>query len=769
MTNRFSPYTPVPVLEDVPEELAVYLTEHRADFPDRSSSSAEPCRTYPYGAARRPRPRLRRGHQRRGVRAPVEDSPGAVPARPTRSGRRASSAPTRRSCAGTPGRRVLEVDANGNTIRELGYQPPVAGHDVVLTIDRRVQAVAEQALREELERSRQPAVDERQPQATSPAGSAVVLDPRDGSVVAMASYPDLRPGRLHRRHRRRRVGRAQRPGQLLPAHQPGHPGPVRAGLDLQARSPRYAGLTTRLHHAAVDLRRRAARTDSPHCRGRQLHLPQRRAAGRTDGSTCRGRSPCRATCTSTTSAPASGSTATSTATPSRTPAGLFGMGADTGVPLPNEKAASSRRPRKWRRHEENPTAFPDGSWQAGDNVNMAIGQGDVLVTPIQLANAYATLANGGTALRSPNIALARCSARARGGRRGPTSPASSGHVVLPADWRDPITRRVHRRRERPRRHRPRDLLRLPRGLAGRREDRHRRGRRARPTPPCSSAWRRCRGPQYVAVAFMEESGFGGVAAAPLVRRMFEPLADPMATARGPRCTPSSGPIDAGCPPEAAPRLPPVDPAAQSADPLADGDVGRWISPPDSLLRRQRGITGGGPIATVRRGGSSGSRRRVARLEPGRRLAPPRPRPRRRVAAIGAIGVLMVYSRHPRARWVRAVRHHLPQAPGAVRGLGFGADGCVSAVRLPPRSRLGRRCIYSGVLPRCWPSSCRRSGRSARAPRRGSSSAPSSSSRRSWRRSPSSWGWPRSSPSSADELDLRRLGRRSSSSPACRSG
>jgi penicillin-binding protein 2 len=95
---------------------------------------------------------------------------------------------------------------------------------------------------------------------------------------------------------------------------------------------------------------------------------------------------------------------------------LFGIGSATGVDLPYEAVGNLPDP-KWRaaiskvevQYEKKhhvpccTIAYP-GSWTVGDNVNLAVGQGDVLVTPLQLAVAYSAIANGGTIVR-PHIGL----------------------------------------------------------------------------------------------------------------------------------------------------------------------------------------------------------------------------------------------------------------------------------------------------------------------------------------------------------------------------
>ena len=83
----------------------------------------------------------------------------------------------------------------------------------------------------------------------------------------------------------------------------------------------------------------------------------------------------------------------------------FGFGKATGVGLAGDQ--TGRIPTRSFNVDLNKDS-PDATsrtWRRGDSASLAVGQGDVLVTPLQLANAYAVFANGGT-LYTPRLAAA---------------------------------------------------------------------------------------------------------------------------------------------------------------------------------------------------------------------------------------------------------------------------------------------------------------------------------------------------------------------------
>ncbi|MBA2504884.1 MAG: penicillin-binding protein 2 [Thermoleophilaceae bacterium] len=81
-------------------------------------------------------------------------------------------------------------------------------------------------------------------------------------------------------------------------------------------------------------------------------------------------------------------------------AGRLGLGRRTGIDLPGEAAGLIPDP-EWR-DELFKKKLTDRPWAAGDNINLSVGQGDLQANPLQLAVAYATVANGGRVVR-PHI------------------------------------------------------------------------------------------------------------------------------------------------------------------------------------------------------------------------------------------------------------------------------------------------------------------------------------------------------------------------------
>lgn len=87
---------------------------------------------------------------------------------------------------GKRGLSLLEVDSQNRIVREISNQESVSGNSLVLTIDADIQRVMEESLAETVEKLKQ-----ERPKVVG--GSAVLLDVKTGSVLAMASYPDYEP------------------------------------------------------------------------------------------------------------------------------------------------------------------------------------------------------------------------------------------------------------------------------------------------------------------------------------------------------------------------------------------------------------------------------------------------------------------------------------------------------------------------------------------------------------------------------------------------
>ena len=348
---------------------------------------------------------------------------------------------------GKPELKKVEVDNRGIKIGESVTRKAEPGHDVQLTIDLGVQRVAEDSL---AGHGRRPPPDRPRPRRYYEAtgGAVVVLDARTGAVVALSSTPRFDPN-------------GSSAGGLPPEYfDPNGPLPL---ID-RALNPYAPGSTFKTSRRWPRCSTGIRTADEPYLDAGLLRVRERRGAVQRGGRSRYGRVDLPRALTVSSDVyfynvgqrvlerlPRRGRRRRG-----RAPAGYaiqhvaraFGFGAPTGIGLGGDQ--SGRIPDHEFRQEFNKNAADptDRPGARGDSASLAVGQGDVLVTPLQLANGYAAFANGGT-LYSPHLVAAdpRQQRRAAAGRA--REAAHGRHRARAADHRPhPRGARAHRCRAR---------------------------------------------------------------------------------------------------------------------------------------------------------------------------------------------------------------------------------------------------------------------------------------------------------------------------------
>jgi penicillin-binding protein 2 len=259
---------------------------------------------------------------------------------------------------GESGFEQVEVNVLGKVQRVLGKKDPEPGYNVVLTIDALLQKIAWEAL------------------AGKP-GAVVAMDPRDGSVLALVSSPAFDPmlfsAGISHEHWKKLSGDSAHPMENRAVS--GQYPPASTYKMIVAAAALQEGLitpeTSFMCNGSYELGTRTYRCSHRGGHGRiNLHRAIVQSCdvyfynvGKMIG-------------------------VDTLAEYARS----FGLGAPTGITLPQEKSGLiPTRDWKQMRLKE--------PWQIGETISVSIGQGYNLITPLQLVTAYSALANGGVVWR----------------------------------------------------------------------------------------------------------------------------------------------------------------------------------------------------------------------------------------------------------------------------------------------------------------------------------------------------------------------------------
>ncbi|MEV5544656.1 penicillin-binding protein 2 [Streptomyces sp. NPDC052309] len=416
-----SPYQPIPITDEATPKQALQIRERAEDFP---GITAEPQAVRRYTS-----PGKANTAQVLGYLSPVTDEE-IQKAQDTESpylrsdqvGRSGLERQYDKALRGKAGVTRYEVDNLGRVIGQAESDAAQPGSNLVTSIDSRVQRVAEYELNEAMKAARKEHDRNTGTTYKADAGAVVVMEAKTGRVVAMASNPTYDPnawvGGISAADYKKLTGKDSNYPLLNRAIQ-GQAAPgsifkvvssaaaVEAGYDFDGRydcSSSYSvgGQVFKNFESADNGAITIGRALELSCDTVYYRLAHEE--WKKDG----GMNP-------------------------KKPndyfykaAHQFGLGKETGIDLPNE--VTGRVPdRQWKQEywEANKDAWcktgkKNGSYverisyenclegnkmRAGDSINYSIGQGDTLVTPIQMATIYGAISNGGT-LYDPTIGKA---------------------------------------------------------------------------------------------------------------------------------------------------------------------------------------------------------------------------------------------------------------------------------------------------------------------------------------------------------------------------
>jgi penicillin-binding protein 2 len=385
------PYAPVTIKTDAGRGALTVLAERQSEFPGVAQQPVS-IRAYPYGAM---------AAQVLGYVGQVSESELKLRAfdgvkQGTVVGQEGLEYYYDRYLRGRPGIQRVEVNASGYPVpSKLAPTAPKSGYSLKVTLDLALQREGEKALLQGIENARAGG-------KPADAGAFVALDPRNGQVLAMGSSPTFDPNKfakpLTKSEYAALEGKSGASGEEAPA-------PL---TDRAVNGTYPTGSTFKPITAMGTLETGVINPTEGLGAGQCISVSTEQFcnAGKADYGAVGLVEALKVS--SDTYFFQAGELANSHGNVIQREAHKLGVGEQTGIDLPSEitglvpdrawraKVARQELRCEKRRHVSSCGISDGRPWSVGDNMHLAVGQGDLLTSPLQMAVAYSTLANAFT-------------------------------------------------------------------------------------------------------------------------------------------------------------------------------------------------------------------------------------------------------------------------------------------------------------------------------------------------------------------------------------